>query len=65
MTSVLPDIALSGHYSKVETSRLLGIGRSTLDQQIACGNIRVVRHRYTKRVSIKGSEIVRYFNARL
>lgn len=66
MTSVLPDsVKLSGHYSKVETSRLLGIGRSTLDQQIACGNLRVVRHRYTKRVSIKGSEIVRWFNARL
>lgn len=63
MRSVLPEFAPHGNYTKVETARILGIGRSTLDRMIEDGNIRVIRHRYTKRLSIKGSEIVRFFNA--
>lgn len=64
MTAVLPtDIALNGNYNKSDTAKMLGIGRSTLDAHIAEGHIRVVRHRYSNRVSIKGREIIRFFNA--
>lgn len=63
MKSVLPEIAPDGNYKKVEVAKMLGIGRSTLDRMICNGSIRVNRHRYTKNVTIKGREIIRYFNA--
>lgn len=64
MTSELPDnIKLSGHYKKKEAAKMLGIGRTTLDNHIKNHNIRVNKHRYSKRVTIKGSEIIRFFNA--
>lgn len=64
MTSVLPAVDINGNYKKIEVARLLGIGRSTLDNHIKEGAIRVNRHRYTSRITIKGSEIIRFFNAR-
>ena len=64
MTSELPDnIKANGHYKKKEVAQMLGIGRTTLDNHIRCNNIRVNKHRYSKRVTIKGSEIIRFFNA--
>jgi hypothetical protein len=42
----------------------LKIGRTTLDNHILNGEIKVNLHRYTSRVTIKGSEIIRFFNAR-
>lgn len=65
MPAILPaDIHMNGFYNKKETAKILGIGRSTLDAHIAKGEIRVVKRRYSKKkVSIKGSEIIRFFNA--
>lgn len=64
MTSVLPDnIALDGNYKKNEVAKMLGIGRTTLDNHIKEGHIRTTRHRYTTRVTIKGREVIRFFNA--
>ena len=65
MTSVLPAIDLNGNYKKVEVAKLLGIGRTTLDNHIKDGEIKINRHRYTSRITIKGAEIIRFFNARL
>lgn len=65
MTSVLPSIDLNGNYKKVEVAKILGIGRTTLDNHIREGQIRINHHRYTSRVTIKGSEIIRFFNAKL
>ena len=64
MTSELPDdIKMNGHYKKKEVAEMLGIGRTTLDNHIKCNHIRVNKHRYSSRVTIKGSEIIRFFNA--
>jgi predicted site-specific integrase-resolvase len=64
MTSVLPSIETNGNYKKIEVAKMLGIGRTTLDNHIKAGDIRINIHRYTTRVTIKGSEIIRFFNAR-
>lgn len=64
MTSVLPAIDLNGNYKKVEVARILGIGRTTLDNHIKSGEIKINHHRYTAKITIKGSEIIRFFNAR-
>lgn len=64
MTSVLPPIQMDGNYPKSEVARILGISRTTLDKFIKEGNIRCNRHRYTTRVTIKGREIERFFNAK-
>ena len=64
MTSELPDnIKANGHYKKSEVAEMLGIGRTTLDNHIKSHAIRVNKHRYSSRVTIKGSEIIRFFNA--
>ena len=65
MTSVLPAIDANGNYKKIEVARILKIGRSTLDNHIQNGEIKVNLHRYTSRVTIKGSEIIRFFNAKM
>ena len=65
MTSVLPVIDANGNYKKIEVAKILKIGRTTLDNHILNGEIKVNLHRYTQRVTIKGSEIIRFFNARL
>jgi predicted site-specific integrase-resolvase len=66
MTSTLPeDIKMNGNYKKVEVAKILGIGRTTLDNHIKDGVIKINYHRYTKRLTIKGSEIIRFFNSRL
>ena len=64
MTSVLPAIDTNGNYKKTEVAKILKIGRTTLDNHISRGEIKVNLHRYTSRVTIKGSEIIRFFNAR-
>jgi predicted site-specific integrase-resolvase len=65
MTSVLPPISENGNYKKVEVAKILGIGRTTLDNHIKSGDIRINIHRYTTRITIKGSEIIRFFNSKL
>lgn len=65
MTSVLPPISENGNYKKVEVAKILGIGRTTLDNHIKAGDIRINIHRYTTRITIKGSEIIRFFNSKL
>lgn len=64
MTSTLPDIDNNGNYKKIEVAKILQIGRTSLDNFIKNGQIRVNRHRYTSRITIKGAEIIRFFNAR-
>lgn len=65
MTSVLPPISENGNYKKVEVAKILGIGRTTLDNHIKAGDIRINIHRYTTRITIKGSEIIRFFNSKV
>lgn len=65
MTSVLPPISENGNYKKVEVAKILGIGRTTLDNHIKAGDIRINVHRYTTRITVKGSEIIRFFNSKL
>ena len=65
MTSVLPAVDSNGNYKKVEVAKILGIGRSTLDNHIKEGQIKINHHRYTSRITIKGAEIIRFFNARM
>lgn len=64
MTSVLPPISENGNYKKIEVAKILGIGRTTLDNHIKAGQIKCNLHRYTSRITIKGSEIIRFFNSR-
>lgn len=64
MTSVLPPICENGNYKKIEVAKILGIGRTTLDNHIKAGQIKCNLHRYTSRITIKGSEIIRFFNSR-
>lgn len=64
MTSVLPPISENGNYKKVEAAKILGIGRTTLDNHIKAGHIKCNLHRYTTRITIKGSEIIRFFNSK-
>ena len=64
MTAVLPDdIKVNGHYTKKQASEILKIDRSTLDRHIEERHIKVKMHRYSKRVTITGQEIIRFFNA--
>jgi hypothetical protein len=64
MTAFLPDdLKANGQYTKKQTSEILKIGRSTLDKHILERNIKVKMHRYSKRLTIQGSEIIRFFNA--
>ena len=64
MTAFLPDdIKVNGQYTKKQTSEILKIGRSTLDKHIREANIKVKLHRYSKRITITGKEIIRFFNA--
>ena len=65
MTSALPAFDANGNYKNVEVAKILKIGRTTLDNHILNGEIKVNLHRYTSRVTIKGSEIIRFFNAKL
>ncbi len=51
------------HYSKSEASRMLGISRPTLDKRIAEGKIKIVLHRPTDALRIKGTELIRYYNS--
>lgn len=51
------------HYSKSESARMLGISRPTLDKRIAEGKIRIVLHRPTDSLRIKGTELIKYYNS--
>lgn len=53
----------NGHYSKSRAASFLGINRSQLNDFIGRGYIKVSLHKYTQEVFIKGSEIIRFFNA--
>lgn len=66
MTAIEPQVAPTGHYSTMETCRLLGIHRDTLRKYtetkklIKCG-LRKLDNRYVK--FYLGSEILRFWKS--
>ena len=51
------------HYNKSESALILGISRPTLDKYIKQGDIKITLHRVSKKVRIKGTELIKYYNS--
>ena len=51
------------HYTKTMAARMLGVSRPTLDNYIQKGWIRMIMHRATHALRIKGTELIRYYNS--
>lgn len=51
------------HYNKSRSAIMLGISRPTLDKYIKQGDIKITLHRVSKKVRIKGTELIKYYNS--
>lgn len=52
------------HYNKSRASVLLGVSRPTLDKYITEGFIRLTLHKRLGTLSIKGTELIGFYNSR-
>lgn len=52
------------HYNKSRASVLLGVSRPTLDKYINEGLIRLTLHNRLNTLSIKGTELIGFYNSR-
>lgn len=62
MTATKPNVNPAGRYSIAETSKALGINRSTLRRWTMAGTIRQQRRKATGKPFYTGLEILRIFN---
>lgn len=65
MTNFEPKCDDSGRYSTMETARMLGIHRNTLNNHTNAGHIRCGRHKYNLHRFYIGKEIKRFWRAHL
>lgn len=65
MNSTLEDVVDSGQYCIKEAAKKLGISRETLRRHTDKGNIRVNRHRYTGKKYYTGTELRRFWGAKM
>ena len=52
------------HYCKKRAALLLGCSRTTLDKYITEGWIRLTLHKKLGTISIKGTELIGFYNSR-
>lgn len=65
MTTIEPQVVLTGRYNVTETANVLKIHRNTLRAHTDSQFIKCNYNRYNKRKFYTGAEIIRYWKAML
>lgn len=63
MVNICPELPAEARYSVAEAAIILGISSNTVRNRIKSNHIKTGQRRETKRIFIKGSEIIRFWKS--